>query len=330
LKAIQIRATGGPEVLELVELPDPVPGEGEVRVRTLAIGVGMPDVMVRRGIYPWMPALPAILGIESAGVIDALGPGVQTCQVGQAVYINARDLPERSGGYAQFRVAPADAVQPLPAGVDPVRAAALGNYQVAASLLRVVEPLPEGATVAILGAAGGVGSALMQVARLRGLRVVAVAGSDEKCAWLRAQGADETVHHRSEPIARGIARCTGGAGASVIFDPVGGQTLPTLFEALAPLGTVVSYGGLGGTRDPQTVAAMMRCFGASPALRMFSMHTWDALPQVRREISREVMRLLAEGRIDPPIHARLPLAHARQAHELFDSHAQRGKIILEP
>ena len=327
---MQLRATGGPEVLEVVELPDPVPLAGEVRMRTLAIGVGMPDVMVRRGIYPWMPALPAILGIESAGVIDALGPGVTGWQVGQAVYVNARDLQERSGGYAQFRVAPADAVQALPDGVDPVRAAAMGNYQVALSLLRVAGPLPAGSTVAILGAAGGVGSALLQVARLRGLRVIAVAGSDDKCAWLRARGADESVNHRAEPIARGIARGTRGAGASVIFDPVGGQTLPTLFEALAPLGTVVSYGGLGGTRDPQTVAAMMRHFGSSPGLRLFSMHTWDGLPQVRREISREVLGLLAAGRIDPPIHARLPLACAQQAHVLFESHVQRGKIILEP
>lgn len=330
MKAIQIRTTGGPEVLEFVERPDPVPAAGEVRVRTVAIGVGMPDVMVRRGIYPWMPALPAILGIESAGVVDALGPGVTSCRVGQAVYVNARDLPERSGGYAQFRVAPAQAVQPLPPGVDPVRAAALGNYQVAWSLLRVAGALDAGATVAILGAAGGVGSALLQLARLRGLRAVAVAGSDDKCAWLAAQGAEATVNHRAEAIAPGILRCTAGSGASVIFDPVGGQTLPTLFEALAPLGTVVSYGGLGGARDAQTLAAMMRRFGASPALRLFSMHTWDEMPAVRREMSQAVMGLLADGRIDPPIHARLPLARAREAHELFDTHAQRGKIILEP
>jgi len=330
LKAVCIRRTGGPEVLEVVELPRPQPAAGEVLVRTQAIGVGMPDVMVRRGIYPWMPALPAILGIESAGVVEALGPGVTGCEVGQAVYVNARDLPERSGGYAEFRVAPVQALQRLPPGVDPVRAAALGNYQVAHSLLRVAGVLPEGATVAILGAAGGVGSALLQLARLRGLRVVAVAGSPEKCAWLRAQGAEATVNHRDEPIAQGLAREAGRPGAAAIFDPVGGQTLPTLFEALAPLGTVVSYGGLGGARDPQTLAAMMRRFGASPGLRLFSMHTWDEMPEVRREIAAEVLALLAAGRIDPPIHARLPLAQARQAHELFETHAHRGKIVLGP
>lgn len=330
MKAVRIRTTGGPEVLELVELPCPAPGPGEVLVRTQAIGVGMPDVMVRRGIYPWMPALPAILGIESAGVVAALGPGVSGCELGQAVYVNARDLPERSGGYAEYRVAPVQALQPLPPGVDPVRAAALGNYQVAHSLLRVAGALPEGATVAVLGAAGGVGSAVLQLARLRGLRVVGVAGGAAKCAWLQAQGAAAAVDHRSEPIAQGILRATGGAGAHAIFDPVGGQTLPTLFEALAPLGTVLSYGGLGGPRDAQTVAAMMRRFGASPALRLFSMHTWDAMPEVRREIAQAVMALLAQGRIDPPIHARLPLAQVRQAHELFEVHEQRGKIILEP
>ena len=317
-------------MLELVELPDPVPAEGEVRVRTLAIGVGMPDVMVRRGIYPWMPALPAVLGIESAGVIDALGPGVTTCQIGQAVYVNARDLAERSGGYAQFRVAPAGAVRTLPLGVDPVRAAALGNYQVALSLLRVVEPLPEGAAVAIIGAAGGVGSAVLQLARLLGLHVVAVAGTDEKCAWLQQHGAHATVNHTVEGIAAGILRVTRGQGAAAILDPVGGRTLPTLFEALAPLGTVVSYGGLGGARDPETIAAMVRRFGASPALRLFSMHTWDEQPKVRLEISTRLIAWLAQGRINPPIDAVLPLAQAREAHERFESRAHVGKILLVP
>ena len=327
---MQIRSTGGPEVLELVELPRPEPAAGEVLVRTQAIGVGMPDVMVRRGIYPWMPALPAILGIESAGIVEAMGVGVSSVSVGQAVYVNARDLPERSGGYAQFRLAPAAAVQPLPPGVDSLQAAALGNYQVGWSLLRVAGHLSEGATVAILGAAGGVGSALFQLARLRGLRVLAVAGSDEKCSWLQAQGADATVNHHARPIASALIELTRGAGVDVIFDPVGGSTLPTLFEALAPLGTVVSYGGLAGPRDPQTLPAMVRRFGGSPALRLFSMHTWDAMPAVRREMSQAVMALLAEGRIDPPIHARIPLERAREAHELFESHAHRGKIILEP
>ena len=105
---------------------------------------------------------------------------------------------------------------------------------------------------------------------------------------------------------------------------------PVALEALAPLGTVVSYGGLAGPRDPQTLPAMVRRFGASPALRLFSMHTWDAMPAVRHEMSQAVMALLAEGRIDPPIHARMPLERAREAHELFESHAHRGKIILEP
>ncbi|MFM8766534.1 MAG: zinc-binding dehydrogenase, partial [Rubrivivax sp.] len=138
-----------------------------------------------------------------------------------------------------------------------------------------------------------------------------------------------TVNHRAQPIAAALSRHSGG-GVDVIFDPVGGNTLPTLFEALAPLGTVVSYGGLGGPRDAQTLAAMVRRFGSSPALRLFSMHTWDSMPALRREISQAVMTLLAERRIDPPIFARLSLERAREAHEIFEAHTHRGKIILEP
>jgi NADPH2:quinone reductase len=201
---------------------------------------------------------------------------------------------------------------------------------VAHSLLRVAGALPEGATVAVLGAAGGVGSA---VPAARPAARAARGGRGRRRRQVRlaaGPGQQPPSSHRSEPIAQGVLRATGGAGAQPIFDPVGGRTLPTLFEALAPLGTVLSYGGLGGPRDAQTVAAMMRRFGASPALRLFSMHTWDAMPEVRREIAQAVMALLAQGRIEPPIHARLPLAQARQAHELFEAHEQRGEIILEP
>ena len=330
MKAIRMSQPGGPEVLQVVDLDTPEPGNGQVLVRNQAIGIGMPDIMVRRGIYPWMPQLPAIPGIESAGCIEQVGAGVTQWSAGQAVYINARDLPERAGGYAEFQVVPAHALQALPPGTDPSLAAAIGNYQVAESLLRAAGALPPGAVVAIIGAAGGVGTALLELSLLRGLRVVAVAGTDEKCQWLADRGAHATINHTTGPVGAAIARACDSDGASAIFDPVGGATLPSLFEALAPLGTVVSYGGLGGPRDPSTVAAMMKRFGDSPALRLFSMHTWDKQPEVRREISARVIGLLGQGLIRPAIHARLPLNQAREAHVLFESARHIGKIVLIP
>lgn len=328
MEAVLIRSTGGPEVLEHADVPTPVPGPHDVLVRNAAIGVGMPDVMVRTGTYMWMPALPAIIGIEAAGVVEALGCEVRSLRVGQKVYVNARDLPERSGGYAQYRVAPADAVHPLAESVDLRKAAALGNYQVAESLLRMGGPAPV-RTVAVLGAAGGVGSAALQLARNRGLDAIAVAGGAARCGALRGDGV-ETVDHTTEDIAQGILRLTSGRGADLVLDPAGGEVLPRLFAALAPLGTVVSYGGLAGSRSPSTVPAMVRKFGDSPALRLFSMHVWDAWPQMRREIFGTVLRELEAGRIDPVIDRCFPLAQARAAHRRFEARQHVGKILLLP
>lgn len=328
MQAIVIRATGGPEVLEHSELPLPAMGPSDVLVRNAAIGVGMPDVMVRTGTYMWMPRLPAVIGIEAAGVIEDVGADVRTLRIGQKVYVNARDLPERSGGYAEYRVAPEDAVHPLAESVDLLKAAALGNYQVAESLLRLGGPVPM-RTVAVLGAAGGVGSAAIQLARSRDIEVVAVAGGAGKCAAVRATGV-QVIDHTVEDITQGILRATRGRGADLILDPAGGDVLPQLFAALAPLGTVVSYGGLAGPRSSTAIPAMVRKFGDSPALRLFSMHVWDAWPEMRRAIFASVLRDLEAGRIDPVIDRCFPLAQAQDAHRRFEARQHVGKIVLVP
>ena len=328
MRAIRIERTGGPEVLQCVDLPRPALGPDDVLVRTEAIGVGMPDVMVRKGIYRWMPRLPAVIGIESAGRVEARGERVASIAVGQRVYVNARDLPERSGGYAEYRVAPAAVVHPLPDGVDLRQAAALGNYQVAESLLRLAPPHTR--SVGVVGAAGGVGSAAVQLASLRGWRAIGIAGGSEKCAFVTAQGAVATVDHRLEGIADGLRRVTDGDGVDLVLDPVGGALLPTLFAALAPLGLVVAYGGLGGEPGAETIAAMRARFGASPGLRLFSMHTWDARPDVRADLTRTLIGHLVAGAIAPSIDRTFPLDQARAAHERFEAGHHRGRIVLVP
>src|SRR4051812_47950381 len=172
MRAVLVRQPGGPDALELVELPVPVPGPGQVQIRAEAFGVGQPDVLIRRGVYKWMPPLPANPGNDLAGRISALGSGVDGIALGQKVLLSARDLAMRGGCYAEFVVVPADAVHVLPESVDLHEAVCLSNYQVAYALLHECRYPRAPASVLVVGAAGGVGTALVQLARLAQMRVI--------------------------------------------------------------------------------------------------------------------------------------------------------------
>lgn len=328
MKAVQIASTGGPEVLRLNDLPVPSVGPCDVLVRVLAAGVGKPDILVRTGRYAWMPRLPAIIGIESAGMVEQVGCDVSGFAPGDAVYVNARDLPERSGGYAEYRLAPEHAVHRLPAGCDFVQAAALGNYQVAECLLRMAGGFPPARSVAVFGAAGGVGSAALQLAASRNWNAVAVASSAERCEFALRQGASHAINSNQGNVVQGILDCTEGKGVDLLLDIASGDTLPQLFTALAPMGVVVSYGFLEGEPGAGTIASMRRAFAASPGWRLFSMHALDKHPALRRDVTGAVMSAFARGQICPPIHARFPLEEAQEAHRAFERGGLQGKIVL--
>lgn len=330
MQAVVIRDVGRTDVLQVEDLAIPHPRADEVLVRTHAIGVGRPDILVRTGRYAWMPRLPAIIGIESAGVIVQIGRDVQTRAVGDVVYVNARDLAERSGGYAEYRAVPAGAAHLLPAGCDLGQAAALGNYQVAECLLRMGGTFPCVRRVAVLGAAGGVGSAVLQLARLRGLHSIAVVSSPDSFGFVREQGASEVIDRSSDDVVSRIIQLTNGQGVDLLLDVASGDVLPGLFKALAPLGIVVSYGFLLGEPSSATVPAMRSRFGSSPGWRLFSMHALDAAPDMRADVTATVINAFAAGQVKPAIHRRLPLAQAREAHEMFERGGLRGKIILCP
>lgn len=330
MKAIQIACAGGPEVLERVELPTPVPGPGEVRVRADSIGVGMPDVLVRTGRYAWMPPLPAVIGIEMAGRVDRVGADVQYLGVGDPVFVSARELPVRGNCYAEYVVVPAHAVYRLPQSVDLELAACLSNYQVAWHLLNSATNGFRFDSVLIWAAAGGVGSAAVQLARLAGKRVFALAGSEEKCAFARQQGADVCIDYRRENVGARIADATDGRGVDLVLDPVGGSGFGQNFSYVAPLGLVVNYGLLDGPPTSAFADAMLERFADSVAMRYFSMHVFDKLPERRRAAMDALVPLLDQGRIRPVVFDRLPLAEARRAHELFESGKVVGKILLKP
>lgn len=329
MKAIQIGRTGGPEVLALVELPNPVPGPGEVLVRTRAIGVNYFDLLIRTGRYRWMPKLPFVPGNEASGQIAAVGPGVKKLRSGQKVLVAGYDLGNTGGLYAEYVKAPEDAVWPLRESIDFDDAVALTNYQLAWLLLHRAARGVEPKTVVVLGAAGGVGSALADLARLAGAAVIGVAGGAEKCAFVRARGATP-VDYRTEDAIERVRALTNGRGADLVFDHLAGKELPRRVRMLAPLGMLVSYGLIDGMPDTDLFAAMRGHLEASPALRCFTMHTLDHWPAPRREAMEQAIAILGNGQAKPAIAARLPLANAAKAQTLIEERKAMGKVVLIP
>ena len=330
MKAIQISRTGGPDVLDYVEVPTPVPAPGEVLVKAAAIGVNYFDTMIRTGRYRWMPKLPFVLGNELSGEVTALGAGVRTLKVGQKVFVAGYEIGNRGGLYAEYAAVPEQAAFALPAGVGHDAATALTNYQLAIILTHHAARGVAPKTVVVYGAAGGVGSALIDVARQAGASVIGTAGSAEKCAFVRARGAEHAVDYSSEPVVERVLALTGGRGADIVFDHVAGKAFAEGLKMLAPLGMIVSYAVLGGMPESDLFAAMRANIEKSPAVRCFTMHTYDHMEEPRRQAMAQAVELLGSGKVKPAIAARIPLAEARRAHALIESRNAMGKIVLVP
>jgi len=329
MKLIQFRAPGPPGVLQCLDVPIPAPQPGEVLIRAHAIGVGIPDTLIRAGTYSHMPPLPATPGTEISGVIEKVGAGVTIRRPGQRVYATARERPQRGGHYAQYVAAPADATFVLPDDVDLDAAAALANYQVAYHIFNDAVRLDAGRSVLVHAAAGGMGNALIDIAKAAGLVVIGVAGGAEKARFARDLGADHVIDRKAENIAERVAQITGGRGVDAVIDPVAGPSILGNLALLAPCGVLVLYGGLGG-KAQLDLASTLRAGANSPAIRHFTIHTWDRLVEERRAGMRAVIALLAAGKLNPRIHACLPLAEAARAHEMLESGAVLGKLLLRP
>src|SRR5436305_2744936 len=223
MKAIQISRTGGPDVLDVVEVPTPSPGPGEVLVKADAIGVNYFDTMIRTGRYRWMPKLPFVLGNEMSGYVAALGSGAVTLKLGQKVFIAGYDIGNRGGLYAEYAAVPEQAALPLPDGVGADAATTLTNYQLAIILLHHAARGVTPKTVVVYGAAGGVGTALTDVARLAGASVIGTAGSADKCAFVRSRGAEHAIDYSRENVIERVLALTDGHGADIVFDHVAGK-----------------------------------------------------------------------------------------------------------
>jgi NADPH:quinone reductase len=329
MRVIQFNEPGPPDVMRCIDMPIPDLKPGEVLIRAHAIGVGIPDCLIRAGTYSVMPPLPAIPGTELSGTIEKVGPGVTNRLCGQRVYTTARERPHRGGHYAEYVATPAEATFLLPDNVDFDAAAALANYQVAYHILNDALQLRKGQTVLIFAAAGGMGNALIDLAKAVELNVVGVVSSNEKARFALDLGADHVINRKQTEVSERVNAITHGRGVEAIIDPIAGPTFPENIEMLAPCGTLLIYGALGGKAQLDLLPTP-RLRKNSPAVRQFTIHTWDHLVEERRTGMRNLIDMLAAGKLHPHIHARLPITEATRAHVMLESGAVVGKLLLQP
>jgi NADPH:quinone reductase len=330
MRAVLVRQPGGPDALELVEVPVPVPDAGQLQIRAEAFGVGQPDVLIRSGVYKWMPPLPANPGNDLAGRISALGPGVGGLAVGQKVLLSARDLAQRGGCYAEYVAAPADAVHALPDNVDLQAAVCLSNYQVAYALLHECRHPRAPASALVIGAAGGVGTALVQLAKLAQMTVIGTVSTEEKAAFARRNGADHVIFYRREDVVARTRELTNGEGVGLVLDHVCGPEFTSYLGALGKWGTLLSYNAFAGLPEENLMAAMRNHLDICPAVRCFSFHIYDRDREGRRALMRNVIEALSRNAIKPAISTVLKLDQVRQAHTLLEQGSALGKIIMTP
>jgi NADPH2:quinone reductase len=330
MKIVQFAEPGPPSVLKYVDAPIPEPRPGEVLVRAHSIGVGIPDISIRKGSYAWMPPLPCTPGTEMSGTIEKLGSGVRDRKPGQRVIVTARERPQRGGCYAEYIVTPADGTFVMPDGADMEAGATLANYQVAYHLLKDGARARPGDSVLVWGAAGGMGNALIDIAKADGLQVIGVASGAERCKFAKDMGADHVIDRKTESVPDRVREITQGRGVDIVIDPVAGDTIATNVKMLAVMGMLLIYGGLGGREQGDMAAAMRGAMGRCPAIRRFSIHYLDHMPEPRRAGMRALLDMLAKGQLKPRIGARLKLSEAAKAHELMESSAVMGKLILRP
>ena len=329
MNVIQLRTPGGPEVLELVQRPLPAPAPAEVRVRAEAIGVNSADMLIRKGVYNWMPPLPAVPGNELAGVIDAVGRDVTAVRTGQKVLVSSRELPNRGGCYAEAICVPAGAVYELPQSISAQDAVTLPNYQLAGAMLYDSGVCKPG-SILIHGAAGGVATAVIQLAVADGIQAIGTVSTQEKLDFARAAGAPHVILRGNENVLSEVKALTDGRGVDVVYAAAGPSFIGNL-ELLAPLGTLVSFSIFGGLMPQADIfGELRRLLGKSLGVRVYSIHTLDEQPEKRRGFMQRAIELMAAGRLKPPPPTLLPLTEARKAHELMEAASTLGKVVLLP
>ncbi|MFW0793098.1 quinone oxidoreductase [Gordonia sp. CPCC 205515] len=320
-KAIRFNQTGGPEVLQWESVTVGTPGPGEVRITHHAVGLNFADTYFRTGLYP--APLPNGMGVEAAGVVDEIGPGVTSVAVGDRVTYTGSPL----GAYSTERIMPAEHLIALPDGVDFDTAAAMTMRGLTtAYLLRRIWPLQAGDTVLLHAAAGGVGLIFTQWAKLLGLRVIGTVSTEEKAAVARAHGCDEIILYRDEDVASRVRELTDGAGAAVVYDSIGATTYQSSLASVARRGLLVCFGTASGPIPP--IDAMQLAIHGSVFVTRPALADYIADPAERDELATELFGHVAAGRITIEINQRYELADAVQAHRDLESGRSVGSSVF--
>jgi NADPH:quinone reductase len=320
--AVQATKTGGPEVLEVVDLPVPEPGPGQIRVRHRAIGLNFIDTYQRSGLYPMR--LPAVLGQEGAGVVDAIGPGVSSWALSDRVAYSGQ-----IGAYAAFHVVAADRAIRLPESISfEVAAAALLKGMTTEFLLRRCYPLKAGETILVPAASGGVGTILVQWAKAIGAVVIGAVGSAAKADLARDNGCDHVILYRDEDMAARVGEITEGRGVRVAYDSVGKDTFEGSLASLGRRGHFISFGNASGPAPAVEPGRLMRM--GSLFLTRPTLADYIATPEELAASAAALFEVIASGAVKIEIGQTFPLADARRAHVALENRETIGASVLIP
>ncbi|WP_369357571.1 NAD(P)H-quinone oxidoreductase [Streptomyces sp. cg2] len=323
MRAITIPEPGGPEALVWAEVPDPQPAEGEVLIEVAASAVNRADLLQRQGFYDPPPGASPYPGLECAGRIAAVGPGVHGWAVGDEVCALLS-----GGGYAEKVAVPAGQVLPLPPGVDLITAASLPEVACTVwSNVFMIAHLRPGETLLVHGGASGIGTMAIQLAKAVGARVAVTAGGPEKLARCAELGADILIDYREQDFVQEIRKATDGKGADVILDIIGAKYLQRNVKALAVAGRLAIIGLQGGVKAELNLAALIskRAAITGTGLRARPVSEKSAIVAAVRE---HVWPLIGNGQVRPIVDRTLPMAEAAEAHRILDASSHFGKVVL--
>lgn len=322
MKTVRVHQYGGLEALTYEDIPVPEPKEGEARVKIEAIGVNFIDVYHRIGRY--QGTLPLTLGQEAAGVVEAVGPNVTDVKVGdRVVYASVQ------GSYAEYAIVPAWRLVPIPNDVDAQHATAMMIQGMTAHYLAIsTYPLKQGDTALVHAAGGGTGQLLVQIAKMRGARVLGTVSTEEKAALAREAGADEVIIYTQTDFETEVKRLTNNAGVDVVYDSVGKDTFDKSLNCLRRRGYMVLYGASSGAvppLDPQVLNAKGSLYLTRPFLAHYTADRAELLGRVN-----DLFQWIAAGKLKIRIDKTFPLSEAAEAHRYLEGRQSKGKILLLP
>jgi NADPH2:quinone reductase len=334
--AVLVKNGSSEKAFEIRELPDPQPGKEQVLIRVEAFGLNFADVMARLGIYQDCPPLPAVIGYDVAGIVESVGEGVTDVKTGDRVLALTR-----FGGYAELVVTDFRGVAKIPESIDSNTATALSTqYGTAWYCAEECGSLNAEDHVLVHAAAGGVGTALVQLAKMHGCTVYGTAGSDEKMKYLRQLGVDHPINYREEDFVTAIRKIAGTSGLDVIFDPIGGDSVKKGIKLLRQGGRIICFGGAQRTGRPNLLKTLSFAWGfgiyspveflmrSQGVIGVNMLRIADHRPWVLKKCLDEVVSLTETGKLNPHIGGIFPVEELAKAHALLESRASVGKLVV--